>query len=99
MDKAMSIAVIQKTVDIADRRVKDSVKTLLEEYGVPIGSSRIPGKNGYYFLLTDLDAEEASRPIKAEIFSMFRRLKVLSPKSAFVRSLQGQMDMLTEVSE
>lgn len=80
----------------SDRSVKDAVKGLLETHNLPIGSCRVPGKHGYYLIQDDTDAEEASRPLRNEIHSMFRRLKVISPKSSFVRGLQGQMDLLKE---
>lgn len=81
-----------------DRAIKDAVKGLLENHGLPIGSCRTPGQNGYYFITSDADAEEASRPLQNEIYSMFRRLKVINPKSAFVRQLQGQIQLLSEES-
>src|SRR5882672_3506876 len=93
---AISIAEIQKVYSYSDRTIKGAVKSLLEEHGIPIGSCRTPGQNGYYLIVSDKDAEEASRPLQNEIMSMFRRLKVLSPKSAFVRQINGQMDMLSK---
>lgn len=105
IDKAVSIETLQNIWNNtctpkapSDRAIKDAVKTLLEEFAVPIGSCRIPGKNGYFFIDSDISAEAASRPLRAEIFSMFRRLKVISPKSAFVRQLQGQIALLSEES-
>lgn len=96
---AISIASIQSHHgNYSDRAIKGAVKSLLEEHGIPIGSCRTPGQNGYYLIISDKDAEEASRPLQNEIMSMFRRLKVLSPKSAFVRQLNGQMDMLSKES-
>lgn len=82
----------------SDRSIKDAVKGLLEDHDIPIGSCRIPGKSGYFFISSDSDAEDASRPLRAEIFSMFRRLKVINPKSAFVRKLQGQISLMEEES-
>jgi len=80
---------------MSDRSVKQSVKTLLEEHDIPIGSCRRVPNNGYYFVVDDADAEEAVRPLKAEIFSLFRRIKGLSPNSQFVRELNGQLAMLS----
>jgi len=92
---AISIASIQSHHgNYSDRAIKGAVKSLLEEHGIPIGSCRTPGQNGYYLIISDKDAEEASRPLQNEIMSMFRRLKVLSPKSAFVRQLNGQFELL-----
>lgn len=82
---------------IHDRRmVRAAIKTLLEVHDIPIGSSRTPGDNGYWFIVSDDEAEDASRHLRNEIYSLFRRLKVISPKSAFVRQLQGQIELLKE---
>lgn len=103
LHKAVSIQRLQYLWDQSiarrapsDRVIKDAVKALVEKFDIPIGSSRSPGRSGYYYIQTDADAEEASRPLRNEIFSMFRRLKVISPKSLFVRQLQGQMELLKE---
>lgn len=103
IDKAVSIETLQNIWNStatpqapSDRKIKESVKGLLEEFDIPIGSCRIPGRNGYFFISSDRDAEEASRPLRNEIFSMFRRLKVISPKSSFVKQLQGQIELLKE---
>lgn len=82
--------------EYGDRTIKQAVKSLLEKYGLPVGSCRIPGQNGYYICISDSDAEDAVRPLKAEIFSLFRRIKGLSPNSAFVRQLNGQMELMKE---
>lgn len=82
---------------VHDRRaVRAAIKTLIETHDLPIGSSRIPGNNGYFFCTTDDEAEDAVRHLKNEIYSLFDRIKVLSPKSAFVRGLQGQLQLLSE---
>lgn len=99
-DKAVGIAEMQdqwrergqKIYD--DRTIKAAVKSLLEVWDIPIGSCRVPGQSGYYLVTSDDEAEDAVRPLKNEIFSLFRRIKALSPKSAFVRQLQGQMDLV-----
>ena len=103
LDKAVSIQDIQRyAADVncgrfpCDRNIKDAVKRLLEVFNLPIGSCRIPGRNGYAFCIADKDCEDAVRPLKSEIYSMFRRIKILDPKSAFVKMLQGQMDLLSE---
>lgn len=106
IDAAVSIETIQNIWDNtvskkvpSDHRIKQAIKTLIEDFELPIGGCRIPGKNGYYFVVSDSDAEDASRPLRSEIFSMFRRLKVISPTSAFVRQLQGQITLLKEGNE
>jgi hypothetical protein len=98
--QALSIADMQARWDVAgvavysDRVIKASVKSLLEEHEIPIGSCRTPGANGYFLILTHEDIVETERPIRSEIISLFCRLKAISPKSHFVKTLQGQMEIL-----
>jgi hypothetical protein len=80
------------------RKVRAAIKTLIEVYDLPIGSSRTPGDNGYFFCVLDAEAEAATQHLKNEIMSLFRRIKVLSPKSDFVRKLNGQLQLLSEES-
>lgn len=100
-DRAFSIAEIQQRWKIAgepvysDRLIKGAVKSLLEEYEIPIGSCRVPGMSGYFLIITAEDIVETERPLRNEIISLFGRLKAISPKSHFVRMLQGQMDILS----
>jgi len=95
----MYVAWNRRMQKVHDRRaVRAAIKTLLEVYDLPIGSSRTPGDNGYWFIVSDAEAEDASRHLRNEIFSLFRRLKVISPRSAFVRQLQGQIELLSEES-
>jgi hypothetical protein len=99
-DHAVSIAAMQEQWRrdglpvYGDRSIKAAIKTLLEEHNLPIGACRIAPRNGYHFVTSDEEAEAAVRPLKAEIFSMFRRIKILAPRSAFVRKLQGQLELL-----
>lgn len=106
IDKAVSIETIQNIWNNtctpqapSDRAIKGAVKGLLEDFSVPIGSCRVPGRNGYYMCVQDSDAEDAVRPLKSEIFSLFRRIKALSPQSSFVRELQGQITLLKEETD
>ena len=96
--RAVSIETIQTFLPLSQRAVRDTIKTLLEEHDIPIGSSRIPGQHGYFFCISDEDAAFATRHLKNEIFSLFARIKKLDPKSKFVRELQGQM-MIMEGEE
>jgi hypothetical protein len=76
------------------RSIKFAVKRLIEEHGIPIGSSRLQPRPGYFFIVSDEDAEVAARALQADVLSMFRRIKVLAPRSAFVRKLNGQIELL-----
>lgn len=98
---ALSIDNIQRILEnradygYSDRQIKGAVKCLIEQFGIPIGSSR-QQPYGYYLVVSDQDAEDAVRPLRNEIFSLLRRIQALSPKSKFVRELQGQLDLLRE---
>ena len=76
---------------LTDRQVKAAVKELLEVHRIPIGSSKVPGSNGYYFILTEEDRQQAETSLIADIISLAARLKVINPKSAYARLLQGQI--------
>jgi hypothetical protein len=91
-----SMCVFRDKKSYSPRSIKGAVKSLLEVYNIPIGSSRTPGDCGYWVIVSDEEAEEASRPLRNEIFSMFRRLAIISPKSAFVRKLNGQIELLRQ---
>lgn len=58
------------------RLVKDSIKQLIEVFGIPIGASRRPPA-GYFLIVTPADAEAAARPLLAEIHSLSRRLRCI----------------------
>ena len=73
-----------------ERSIKAAVKELLEVHEIPIGSSRSTPA-GYYLIESDTDARLAVEPLAAEIRSLARRCRVLSPKSNYVRSLLGQL--------
>jgi hypothetical protein len=94
--QAVSIAAMQSGWASAgnkvytDREVKAAVKLLLEERGVPIGSSR-SGLHGYYLLVTPEDIDHAQRPLVGEIRSLARRLRAIDPKSEISRALCGQL--------
>lgn len=98
--EALGIAAMQRQWKEAgrtvysERAVKGAVKVLIEEHEVPIGSCRVPGENGYYLLSCLEEAEDTSRPLRNEIYSLFARLKATNPKSHFVRSLAGQIELL-----
>lgn len=98
-DRALSIAAMQEMwtrrgVHVwSERAIKDSAKFLLEEMEIAIGSSRERGRGGFYLCVSDADAESAVRPYRSEIYSLFRRIRCLSPNSAFVRRLNGQLEL------
>lgn len=98
-DKALSIAAMQGAWDYAgqhiwsERVVKAAVKELLEDCGVPIGSSRRSGNSGYYLISSCADLEAAERPLKGEVLSLLKRLRTINPRTDFCRHLAGQFEI------
>ena len=82
----------------SDRDVKAAVKELLEDCGVPIGSSR-SGDRGYFLLVTPADIEAAERPLIGEIRSLARRLRAINPRSEISRAICGQLGLIAERKE
>jgi hypothetical protein len=76
----------------SDREIKGAVKSLVEDFEIPIGSSRAKPA-GYYLIVTPEDAEAAVKPLLAEIRSLAHRCRILSPKSQYVRHLLGQLSV------
>lgn len=74
---------------ISDRTIKRAIKLLVEEHGIAIGSSRT-ASNGYFFIRTPEQSKAALAPLLAEIRSLARRCRVLSPRTAYIRRVHGQ---------
>lgn len=104
-DMAISIADLQRVFrhrvsvnqtaagrEYSDREIKGSVKELVERYRVPVGSVR-HGNAGYFLCLTPADREAAVRPIRAEVFSLLNRWRVLGDSSSIAAELAGQVPM------
>lgn len=82
----------RRGVCLSDRSVKGAVKHLVEECQIAIGASRqVP--YGYFFITSGEQAEKAATPLLAEIRSLVKRCKVLSPRSNYVRHLLGQLEV------
>jgi hypothetical protein len=75
------------------RHVKALVKSLIEDFRVPVGGRRgAPGDalTGYFLIVTSEDREIALLPIISEIKSLARRARKLSNPQQ-VRELLGQL--------
>ena len=98
-NNAMQIAHIQRVWMqreervYSDRLVKEAVKSLIEDHGIAIGSSRRAGSSGYFVCATPEDLAAAERPLRAEVFSLLRRLKTFNPNSDISRHLAGQVEL------
>ena len=78
--------------ELTPRSIKASVKLLVEEYGIAIGSAR-GARHGYFFVTTDEEAVEAAKPLLAEIRSLARRCRTLSPRNPYIQHLLGQTEV------
>jgi len=74
---------------ITDREVKQAVKTLTEDFGVPVGASR-QTPNGYFLCVTREDLEIAVRPYILEGKSLFRRARAIAGNDV-VEAALGQL--------
>jgi hypothetical protein len=74
----------------SDRTIKAAMKGLLEDWNIPVGSSRRSTCPGYFLLADDSEVQSTVRVYLAEAKSLLRRCKALSPGTDFVRGLLGQ---------
>lgn len=96
---ALSIADMQRLMQRrggyvwSDRVIKAAVKNLVEERGLPIGSSRCSDAPGYFYAVETADLEAAERPLRGEIISLAKRIRAFNPRSDFARHLAGQQEL------
>lgn len=76
---------------VPEREIKATVKSLVENFRLPIGGSRRP-PCGYFLVLTVEDRELAIHPLVAELRSISRRVRSLSNKHELAR-LFGQIQL------
>jgi hypothetical protein len=74
---------------MSERDVKKTVKSLVEDFGLPIGASR-QQPSGYFLCVTPEDMEDAIRPLVHEIESLARRVRVLGGEQRLAE-IWGQM--------
>lgn len=74
---------------MSDRTIKRAIALLIEKYGIAVGASRTDN-HGYFFVRTPEQSQAAIRPLLAEIRSLARRCRILSPRSLYGRAVHGQ---------
>jgi hypothetical protein len=89
--QARPLAELATELKMQPRTVKDAVKSLVEEFAIPIGAART-GCNGYFLCITPDDIEDAIRPLVHEIVSLARRVRVLGGAERLAE-LFGQMQL------
>lgn len=78
---------------LSDRTVKLAVKELVETHEIALGSAR-GAHHGYFFVVDDVEAQAATRPLLAEIRSLAKRCRALDPRhNSYLRHLLGQMEV------
>lgn len=71
------------------RKLQEVVNALTAHYGLPIGSSSTPGRNGYWWITDQAELAEAKANLSHRIIQLARRLRALD-RSA-LESLLGQL--------
>lgn len=87
--QARPISAIAERLGMSERDVKAAVKSLVEDFGLPIGASR-QEPHGYFFIVSADDLEFALRPLANEVISIARRMRKLGG-SAIVKEMLGQI--------
>lgn len=75
--QALPAQTISLQLGMPERRVKMIVKSLIEDFGIPIGGSR-QEPVGYFLIVTPDDLEQALRPLRREVVSIGRRMRALT---------------------
>lgn len=85
--QALPLQTISVQVGMSPRDVKAAIKSLIEDFGIPIGASR--GKPcGYFLIVTPDNLEQALRPLKHELESLARRVRKLAGRRCATEMLE-----------
>lgn len=74
---ALALNTIAIQLGMSPRIIKSTVKSLIEDFGLPIGGSR-QEPFGYFLIVSGEDLEAALRPLVHELQSIARRVKALT---------------------
>jgi|LSQX01.1.fsa_nt_gb predicted DNA-binding transcriptional regulator YafY len=90
-NQAVGVAELAGRTGLDDRTVREIVKHLVEEYGLPIGSS--PGDPaGYYLIQENSERMQVRNSLLRRAVSILRRAKAYE-KAGWVNSLIGQLEL------
>lgn len=92
--QARPLADIAAKLKVPAREVKAIVKSLVEDFGLPIGASR-QEPYGYFLCVSHDDIELAIRPLESEVISLARRVRALGGEqrlAEFFGQLQLQLN-------
>ena len=88
---AVPLEKIGALLSLGDREIKQAVKTLRDDFAMPIGASRVE-PYGYFLCETAEDLAAAVRPLVHEIRSLARTVKMMTPDSRMAE-LAGQLEI------
>jgi hypothetical protein len=96
--KAISIGEIGERLRMTPRQIKGDIADLTVRFRLPIGSSRDPSTNGYYFPMTHQECLDSATPHIRQGLAHFRRVQVLLDKHD-LNDLLGQYSLDLETGE
>lgn len=71
------IIAILTEYNMTDRKLKQIISELVNDYEIPIGSSSVKGRKGYFYCENDYDFYVAKRSLTSRVDAITGRLDVL----------------------
>lgn len=93
-EHAKPLGELAALLKVTPRDAKQIKKTLVEDFGIPIGASR-QEPYGYFLCISPEDYELARRPFEGELLSIVRHLRALDGGDR-VREMLGQLKLELE---
>lgn len=93
-ENAIAVPKAAEAAGLAMRHAQDVVKALIEEHGVPVGSS-YEKPAGWYLVATDAEREENRTALRSRALSILRRAKAFDPRAnlRLAEIFQGQLPL------
>lgn len=96
---AMPLSKVAYHADVPARAAQHSVKRLVEEHGLPIGSA-YQHPMGWYLCVTDAEREENRRALRSRALSILVRARAFDPRRfPHLAEMQGQLALDLEQAE
>lgn len=93
--QAVPVPEVASRVELAERRCQDVVKSLIEDFGIPIGTSRSSQRPGWYLCETPAELEYNHRALAEQGRSILRRAAAFNAKNhqRLAQVFYGQMPL------
>lgn len=89
IDRSLTIAVLSGKLSLSERKIKDAVRGLVVDFGVPImGLRRAP--YGYFVAVNFEEISEGMSTLKSEIVEIARRVRAVEG-SNYLKEMLGQV--------